>query len=71
MRRQYYLDQTIGGQHSPAASLARVSRAVAHAALLPLGLAEGDTLARPALALLNAVSPVSHVLRLGARGAYT
>ena len=49
-------------QVASAAPLARVSRGVAHAALLPLCLTEGDALPRPALALLDAVGPVSHVL---------
>ena len=54
-----------------AAALAGVRAAVAHAALLALGLAEGDTLPRPALALLYAVGPVSHVLGLGAGCAHS
>ena len=48
-----------------ATSLAGISGAVTHAGLLPLGLTEWDTLASPALALLNTVGPVRHVLRLG------
>ena len=67
IRQNVHRSHRIAGavQVPPAASLAGIRSCVTHAGLLPLGLAEGDTLARPALALLDAVCPVRHVLRLG------
>ena len=50
----------------PAAPLAGVGFVVAHTRLLPLGLAERDALPGLALALLDAVRGVRHVLGLGA-----
>ena len=67
IRKDVHWSHGIAGavQVPPAASLAGVRPSVAHAGLLALGLAERDTLARPTLALLDAVCPVRHVLRLG------
>ena len=53
-----------------AAALAGVRKVVAHAGLLALRLAEGNTLPVPTLALLNTVGLVRHVVGLGTVGGH-